>query len=128
MFRKFCNYAAILSLTLVFTGSAVFANYPLPSKNKTFKVAENKKFSFYHTNIAGAESHTYKITVEPDKTSRIIIRTPEGVSVKIKTASGETKTYSENKFFDIKLLAQGEYEIEIDSLSVSQYKMEIFNK
>lgn len=130
MFRKICNYAAILSLSLVFTGSAVFANYPLPNKNKTksVKVAENKKFSFFNTIISNGENHSYSVKVESGKTSTIFIRTPVGVNVKVKTPTGETKTYSQNKFFEIKLHNEGTYEIEVEANSISRYSMEVFNK
>lgn len=130
MFRKICNYAAILSLSLVFTNSAVFANYPLlnTKKTKSVKVAENKRFSRYSTNIPNNEYHSYSVRAGSGKKSTVTIRTPLGVSVKIKTPSGEIKTYSENRFYRIELLSAGDYTIELSSNTVTSYSLEVLNR
>ena len=127
MFRKLCNYAAILSLSLVFTGSSVLAKSPSSKVNKmkTTNVSGNKKFNYYQKLITVGEDHSYKITVDQGKTAKILVKTPIGVSVKVKTPVGETKTYEENKAFEINISEAGVYEVILGTSTLSRYSMDV---
>lgn len=129
MFRKICNYMAVLSLSLAVTGSALANPTTDPKSPAKEVVVDVVKGGVFFTEImtAGAK-HAYTVKVEPGKQVRIKVRSDNKAALKVQIPGGESKTYGTDKFFDVKLLAEGEYVIEVSSLFISQYSIDIFNQ
>ena len=129
MFRKISNYFAVFSLSLVVFGSSVLAN-PVVSteKNEEVRVDENKDFNFYNAIILSGTKRSYTVKVEAGKEVRVRFNGSRPVALSVKTPDGETKAYSQDKFFDVKLKGVGEYVLELDSTFISQYSLEVFNQ
>ncbi|MBX7174989.1 MAG: hypothetical protein K1X72_28690 [Pyrinomonadaceae bacterium] len=128
MFRKISNYFAVFSLSLMILGSSVLANpnsSTTGSKTKAVVVNVDKDSSFYNDFLTSGGKHTY--TVKVDKQTKIKIHSSRGLTLKVQTPNGETKTY-QDKYFDVNLLGEGEYTIEVSSIFISQYSLEVFNK
>ena len=128
MFRKISNYFAVFSLSLMILGNSVLANPTTPStasKTKAVVVNTDKGSSFYNDFLTSGGKHTY--TVKVDKQAKIKIHSSKGLTLKVQTPNGETQTY-QDKYFDVNLLGEGEYTIEVSSIFISQYSLEVFNK
>lgn len=131
MLRKICNYLAVIALSLVVAGNSVLAHSTVvKGKNdvKSFKVEENKDFHLYREFLRGGGTHSYTIKVNAGEEVKIKIHASNGVSLKIQTPNGQTKNNSAEKYFEVKLNAEGEYVVELESLFVSQYTMEVLSK
>lgn len=120
---------AVLSLSLAVTGSALANPTTNPKRPTKEVVVDVVKRSVSYTEIIPAGvKHAYTIKVEPGKQVRVKVRSGNDAELKIRTPTGESKTYGQDKVFDVKLLAEGEYVIEISSLFISQYSINIFNQ
>lgn len=130
MFRKICNYFAVISLSLIVGGSALANPKTLsnPAETKEVVVDVDKGSSFYNEFLVSGGKHAYTVKVEAGKQVKIRIHSSRAASLKIQTPNGETKSYSQDKYFDINLLSEGEYVVELSSLFISQYSVEVFNR
>jgi hypothetical protein len=130
MLRKVCNYLAVLALSLVVTGNAVVANAAVVKRNgaKTVKVENDKNFHFYQEFLRGGGAHSYSIKVKAGEEVKVSIKATRGVSLKIQAPSGQTTTTKSEKQFEVKLSAEGEYTINLESGNVSQYTLEVLSK
>lgn len=131
MLRKICNYLAVIALSLAVTGNAALANSSVTNnKNgyKAVKVENDKAFHAYREFLRSGGKHSYTVKVEAGKDVLIKIKASNNVSLKIQTPDGQIKDNSAEKFFEIKLNTEGEYVVEIESLFVSQYSMEVLSK
>lgn len=132
MLRKFCNYLAVIALSVAVTGSTVLAN-PSVGKNKggykTVTVENDKDFHLYREYLrSNGGKHSYTVRVEAGKEVKIKINASNKVSLKIQAPDGQFNSPEAEKFYEIKLSNAGEYVIELESLFVSQYAMEVWNK
>lgn len=129
MFSKIRNYLAVLSLSLMVGGSAL-ATTPVISteKNEEIRVDETKSVNLYNAFILGGTKHSYTVKVDANKPVRVKFKGAQPTKLKVTTPSGEIKTFSQDKFFEIRLNSAGEYVIELESLSISQYSLEVFNR
>lgn len=131
MLRKICNYLAVIALSLAVTGNAALANSSVTkNKNgyKAVKVENDKDFHAYREFLRSGGKHSYTVKVETGKEVVIKIKASNNVSLKIQTPDGQIKDNSAEKFFEIKLGTEGEYVVELESLFVSQYSMEVLSK
>lgn len=129
MFRKISNYFAVFSLSLVVFGGSVLAN-PVVSteKNEAVRVDENKDFNFYNGFILSGKKRSYTVKVEAGKEVRVRFNGSGPVALSVKTPDGETKSYSQDRFFEVTLRGTGEYVLEFDSTFISQYSLKVFNQ
>lgn len=131
MLRKFSNYLAVIALSLMVTGNTVLADSASLKKDakvKTIAVDGSKEFHYYTEFLQSGGKHTYNIKVEAGKEVKVVLRSPKGVSMNIRKHNGEVKNYSAEKYFEVRLRTPGEYVLEVESLSISQYAMEVFNR
>lgn len=128
MLRKICNYLAVIALTVGVAGSSVLAN-PSVGKNKGYKsvtVENDKDFHLYREYLrSNGGKHSYTVKVEAGREVKIKINASNSVSLKIQAPDGQFNSKQTEKFFEIKLSNAGEYVIELESLFVSQYSMEV---
>lgn len=131
MLRKICNYLAVIALSVAVTGSTVLAN-PSVGKNKgaskTVTVENDKDFHLYKEFIASGGKHAYTVKVEAGKQVNIKVKASNNVLLKIQAPDGYFNSPDAEKFFEIKLANAGEYVIELESLYVSQYSIEVLSK
>ncbi len=132
MLRKICNYLAVIALSIAVSGSSVLAN-PSVGKNKggykTVTVENDKDFHLYREFLrSNGAKHSYTVKVEAGNEVKIKINASNNVSLKIQAPDGQFSSSAAEKFFEIKLSNAGEYVIELESLFVSQYSMEVWNK
>lgn len=128
MLRKICNYLAVVALTVAVSGSSVLAN-PSVGKNKggvkTVRVENDKDFHLYKEFLRSGGKHAYTVKVEAGKEVKIKVRASNNVSLKIQAPDGQFSSQEAEKFFEIKLTNAGEYVIELESIYVSQYSVEV---
>jgi hypothetical protein len=132
MLRKICNYLAVIALSISVAGSTVLAN-PSVGKNKggykTVTVENDKDFHLYKEYLrSGGGKHSYTVKVEAGKEVKIKINASNNISLKIQAPDGHFSSKQAEKFFEIKLLNAGEYVIELESIFLSQYSMEVLSK
>lgn len=131
MLRKICNYLAVAALSIAVSGSTVLANPSSVGKNKdgykTVTVENDKDFHQYTEFLSGNGKHAYTIKVESGKQVKIKIKASTSVSVKIQAPDGQFNSDEAEKSFEIKLSNAGEYVVELESLFVSQYTMEVLS-
>lgn len=130
MFRKICNYLAVFALSLMVTGNIALANPTASNAKKEVKtvaVDSSKDFNYYVEFIKSGGRHSYNVKVEPGKEVKVRIRSSKGISLNIQKHNGETQNYQNEKVFDVRLRAEGEYVLELESLFISQYSIEILN-
>lgn len=131
MLRKICNYLAVIALSVAVTGSSVLAN-PSVGKNKggykTVTVENDKDFHLYKEFLASGGKHAYTVKVEAGKELKIKVKSSNNVSLKIQAPDGQFNSPDAEKFFEINLATEGEYVIELESLFVSQYSMEVSSR
>ncbi len=131
MLRKICNYLAVIALSISVAGGSVLAN-PSVGKNKggykTVTVENDKDFHLYKEFLRSGGKHAYTIKVEAGKAVTIKVKASNNVSLKIQAPDGQFNSDEAEKFFEIKLANAGEYVVELESLFVSQYSMEISSK
>lgn len=130
MFRKICNYLAVIALSMVVAGnSAANSNVPtVKSKVKSFSTDVSKNQNFYSEHIAGGGRHSYSVKVEAGKQVKIKIHAENNVMLKITSPDGSVKTASADKFFEVALKAEGSYVVEIESAYNSLYTLEMKKK
>lgn len=130
MLRKICNYLAVIALSIAVAGSSVLAN-PSVGKNKggykTVTVENDKDFHLYKEFLRSGGKHAYTVKVEAGKEVKIKVKASNNVSLNIQAPDGQFNSRNAEKFFEIKLSNAGEYVIELESLYVSQYSMEVSN-
>ena len=126
MLRKVCNYLAVMALCLAVGGTSALAD---STKGKTeykkFSVNDTKDFNFYNEFIRSGGKHSYTVKVEAGKEVKIKIRSSQNIALNIQSPDGQTRTNSAERHFEIKLATKGEYTVELESLYLSQYSMEI---
>lgn len=128
MLRKLCNYLAIIALSLFVGANSVLAGSNAVKDKTEYKkifVDDDKDFSFYNELIRADGRHTYQIKVEAGKEVRIKIRSLDGIALKIQSPGGQITENEAERFFDVKLTAEGTYTVELASLYLSQYSMEV---
>lgn len=128
MFRKICNYFAVFSLSLAVGGSALANPVVVPSKIKTVVIEKNNDFKTYTEVLGNGDKLSYNVKVEAGKEVRIKFNGSSAAKLKIQTPNGETQTYSQDKNFYITLHAEGEYVVELESITISQYTLKFLNR
>ena len=126
MLRKISNYLAVIALCLSVGGTSVLA-YSTKGKTEYKKVFVNdsKDFNFYNEFIRGGGKHSYTVKVEAGKEVKIKIHSSKNIALNIQSPDGQTRTNSAERYFEVKLSAEGEYTVELESLFLSQYSMEV---
>jgi hypothetical protein len=130
MLRKICNYLAVIALSLLVGGNAVFANSSTvkgKTENKKIFVDDNKDFSFYNEFIRGNGKHSYTVKVGAGEEVKIKLHSSKSVALKIQSPDGQTQNNAAQRHFEVKLGSEGVYVIEFESLYLSQYSLEISN-
>ena len=126
MLRKISNYLAVIALCLSVGGTSALAD---STKGKTeYKkvfVNDSKDFNFYNEFIRGGGKHSYTVKVEAGKEVKIKIHSSKNIALNIQSPSGQTRTNSAERYFEVKLNAEGEYTIELEAIYLSQYSMEV---
>jgi hypothetical protein len=128
MFRKISNYLAVLSLSVLVGGSALAGPVGPTEKNEEVRVDETRNFNFYNEVIVSGGKHSYTVRVEAGKGVKVRFKGDKAATLKIKTPNGEVKSYSQDKFFELRLRGEGEYVIELESLFINQYSLEVFQR
>jgi hypothetical protein len=128
MLRKICNYLAVIALCLAVGGTSVLAKVNTKTEYKKIFVDDQKDFSFYNELIRADGKHAYQIKVEAGKEAKIKIRSLNGVALKIQSPDGQITENTAERYFEVNLSAEGEYLVEIESLYLSRYSMEISSK
>ena len=128
MLRKICNYLAVIALCLSVGGTSVLAKVNTKTENKKIFVDDNKDFSFYNEFIRGDGKHAYTVKVKAGEEVKIKINSSKGVTLKIQSPNGQITENATQRFFEVKLGSEGEYTVEIESLYLSRYSMEISSK
>lgn len=127
MFRTIRNYLTIISLGLVFSTTTMFAA-PIAiegAKTKTIKVDSSKDYSFYNEVLANGGKDTYTFNVGIDKTTKVVIRSEKAISLKVQAPDGSFQSYAPEKYFSLELRSEGEYTLDLESISVSLYTLEV---
>ena len=127
MFRTIRNYLTVISLGLVFSTTSLLAA-PIVfegAKTKTINVDSSKDHSFYNEVLANGGKDTYTLNVGVNKTTRVVIRSEKAISLKIQAPDGSFQSYAPEKYFSLDLKADGEYTLDLESISVSLYTLEV---
>lgn len=127
MFRTIRNYLTIISLVLVISTTSLLAA-PIAFegvKTKTINVDTSKDHSFYNEVLANGGKDTYTLNVGVNKETRVIVRSEKPISLKIQSPDGTFQSYAPEKYFSLELKADGDYTIDLESISVSLYTLEV---
>lgn len=128
MLRKICNYLAVIALCLAVGGTSVLAKVNTKTEYKKIFVDDSKDYSFYNEFIRGDGKHSYTVKVKAGEEVKIKINSSKGVALKIQSPDGQVTENAAERYFEVKLGAEGEYVVEIESLYLSRYSMEISSK